>query len=122
MDDIERERERRRQKALERLGTDRPKCIFCDESDPHCLELHHIAGHKHGEETVIVCRNHHRKLSDKKHDHPNATRPGDPLERIGKFLLGCADLLEFIIRILREFGRDLIKMAQSKLKPKETQS
>ncbi len=105
MDDIERERERRRQRALERLGTNDPKCVICGESDPHCLELHHIAGRAYGDEKVPVCRNCHRKLSNKHKDHPPANGvPADPLERIGRFLLGIADLLESLIRTLRKFG------------------
>ena len=36
--------EERLRKALERLGTDDPKCAHCGEPNPLLLELHHIAG------------------------------------------------------------------------------
>ena len=40
MDEIERQRERRRLRALERLETDKPSCVVCGENNPHCLERH----------------------------------------------------------------------------------
>jgi hypothetical protein len=91
------EKERRRQARLERLGSNNPKCLFCDEDDPSCLEQHHISGKKFGDVCATVCRNHHRKLSDKQKEHP-PTGPGipTPLERLGRLLLGIADALELL--------------------------
>jgi hypothetical protein len=112
MDERERKREARRQKALERLGTDNPRCS-CGETDPHCLELHHIAGQAYGSETIIRCRNCHRKLSNLQKDHPGQqSGPPDLLERIGHFLLGIANLFELLIVKLREFGHALIDQAR----------
>lgn len=106
--------ERRKQSALERLGTNDPKCIYCDESDWRCLELHHIAGKKNDRTTVIVCRNCHRKLSDLQKDHPPQNEvPKDALEAIGFFLLGLADLFALLIEKLRDFGNELIERAKS---------
>ena len=101
-------RERRRQKALERLGTNTPRCVLCGHDDPHALELHHIAGDVFGDELVPVCRNCHRPLSDMQKDHPAAvtTLPTD-LEQIGHFLLGLADLFELLVKHLREFATKL---------------
>src|SRR6516162_5562849 len=62
MDEIER-RERPRLRARERLRTDDPRCCFCGEDNPHCLERHHIAGQAYADDTLIVCRNCHRKLT-----------------------------------------------------------
>ena len=45
MDKRELNRERRRQRALERLGTNDPRCVVCGYDDPLALELHHVAGH-----------------------------------------------------------------------------
>lgn len=106
--------ERRKHSALERLGTNNPKCIYCDECDWRCLELHHIAGKKNDLITVIVCRNCHRKLSDRQKDHPPQTEaPKDALEAIGRFLLGLADLFILLIEKLRDFGNELIERAKS---------
>jgi hypothetical protein len=106
--------ERRRQSALERLGVNNPKCIYCDECDPRCLELHHIAGKKNDPTTIIVCRNCHRKLSDLQKDHPPQTeRPRNAMEEIGRFLLGLADIFELLIKKMREFGRELIDGAKA---------
>lgn len=101
--------ERRRQRALQRLGTDHPVCACCPEADPLCLELHHLQGQAFGGDLVVVCRNCHRKLSDAQRDHPAriAEVPG-AMERIGHFLLGLADLLKLIASKLKEFGQELI--------------
>ncbi|MBY0612138.1 MAG: hypothetical protein K2P80_08130 [Beijerinckiaceae bacterium] len=105
-------REIRRQRALDRLGSNTPRCMHCGECNPHCLEAHHIAGCAYDDETVIVCRNCHRKLSDKQKDHPGpASIPPDPLDRMGHFLLGLADLFRMLVGRLEEFGRDLIARA-----------
>ena len=102
----------RRQRALDRLGTNTPRCTHCGECNPHCLEAHHIAGKAFDDETVIVCRNCHRKLSDEQKDHPGrASTPPDPLDRMGHFLLGLADLFRMLVGRLEEFGRDLIARA-----------
>ena len=114
--DLEKEteinRDARRRRALERLGTKNPKCLFCDEDDPLCLELHHPAGRAYDGTTVIVCRNHHRKLSDRQKDQPDKIQdPPDRLEVIAHFLLGLADLFEFLIAKLREFAGELTERA-----------
>ena len=104
----------RRQQALQRLGCDNPRCYRCGESDPHCLERHHIAGQAYDDRTMIACRNCHRKLSDLQRDHPARIDEAPSLhERIGHFLLGLADLFLVLIDMLQEFGNLLIGYAQS---------
>lgn len=110
--DSELNRNIRRQRAFERLGVTNPRCIYCGEDDPLVLERHHLAGQTYGEDTVIVCRNCHRKLSDSQKEHPDKIQdPPDKLEAIAHFLMGLADLFELLIRKLREFARDLINRA-----------
>ena len=105
-------REIRRQRALERLGSNNPRCFNCGEDNPHALEKHHIAGRKNHEEQVIACRNCHRKLSDWQKDHPNQqTIPPNMFEVIGRFLLGLADLFEMLMENLKSFGLQLIEYA-----------
>jgi len=100
----------RRTRALERLGTDKPRCVICGEDNPHCLEAHHIAGRKYDPATEILCRNCHRKASDLQQDHPKPPAcPPSQDERIGHFLLGLADFLLLIVEKLREFGQQLIQ-------------
>lgn len=112
MDKIELAAERSRQARLRRLGTQEPRCGTCGESDDRCLELHHIAGRKNDTATAIVCRNCHRKLSDAQDRHPGQIAAEQhPLERIGHFLLGLADLLNLLIERLSSFGRELIQRA-----------
>lgn len=111
MDKHELNRERRRQKALERLGTKNPRCISCPCDDPLALELHHIAGRSYDDELVAVCRNCHRTLSDWQKDHPASTNnpPSDP-ERIAHFLLGLADMFELLVKRLRKFAQKLFAL------------
>jgi hypothetical protein len=105
-------RESRRQRALERLGCSNPACIRCGENDPLLLEKHHLEGQEFGNTLVIVCRNCHRKLSDRQKDHPEKIgEPPDKLEAIAHFLLGLADLFELLIGRLREFARHLLDRA-----------
>jgi len=104
-------RERRRQRALERLGTNTPRCAVCGYDDPLALELHHIAGRAYGDELVPVCRNHHRPLSDMQKDHPLAvTTPPSDRECIGHFLLGLADLFELLVKHIREIATKFFAM------------
>ncbi len=118
------QKEIRKQRALERLGCNHPRCVRCGEADERCLELHHIAGRAYGEECAVVCRNCHRKLSDMQKDHPVALEPDEPpyLEKIGHFLLGLADLLEMLIEKLREYGMLLIEAAADCPQPYGIQS
>jgi len=112
MNAIELAREARKQNRLERLGTNTPRCGVCGESDDRCLEAHHVAGRKHDDATVLVCRNCHRKVSDDQRDHPTLAADADAfLDSVGRFLLGLAELLRLIVEKLVTFGNELIKRA-----------
>jgi len=105
--------EARKENALKRLGTRNPSCTACGEADPRCMELHHVAGRKHHDDTAIVCRNCHRKLSDQQLDHTADLAGQNPmLATIGHYLLGLADLLMLLASTLVQFGRSLIDLAQ----------
>jgi hypothetical protein len=114
MDKLELNRERRRQRALERLGTNNPRCPFCGFDNPLALELHHIAGEAFDETEVPVCRNCHRTLSDWQKDHPaKISDPPNDLERIGHALLGLADLFELLVKWLRDHATKLFAATQT---------
>lgn len=110
MNRTELNQERRKQSALEKLGSNHPRCTHCGEDRWQCLELHHLAGRVYGESCVTLCRNCHRLLSDAQHDHPAQLTDGLPTlgERIGHFLLGLADLFRLLVDKLTEFGLALI--------------
>ncbi len=109
LNDEDWKRELRKQRRLEALGTNEPKCGLCGNSDWRCLELHHVAGRKSDDVTSIVCRNCHRRLSDEQRGHPAPQADADPmLDAIGRFLLGLADMLDAILERLRTFGRALM--------------
>lgn len=106
-------KERRKQARLAKLGSNNPICGDCGERDWRCLEAHHVADYGRDETTVCLCRNCHRKVSDDQKDHPPFDPNADPvLDRIGHFLIGCADMLRIIIEKLYEFGLLLIDMAK----------
>ncbi|ROT93299.1 hypothetical protein EB810_14465 [Altererythrobacter sp. FM1] len=112
MTDKELAREIRKQRRLEKLGSNNPICGTCGEFDYRVLERHHVAGRKHDPDTVIICRNCHRKVSDDQKDHPELTLHSDQmLHAIGLFLLGMADLLKLILEKLNEFGLALVERA-----------
>ena len=93
-----------------RLGTRDPRCTLCSETDPRCMEKHHIAGIALDAATTIVCRNCHRKLSDDQLDHPSYDHKA-PVEQhtaFRHFLLGLCDFLTRIIQRLREIAEWLM--------------
>jgi hypothetical protein len=104
--------ETRKNRRLEKLGTNEPRCGSCGENRWQTLEEHHVAGAAHGDDTVILCRNCHRVASDQQLDHPPTPPGSDPaLSAIGHFLLGLADLLGSVVETLAAFGRSLLDMA-----------
>lgn len=116
MSETEMQRETRRQKAFDRLGTDSPTCVCCGETDWRCMELHHLEGKDFGKTLVCVCRNCHRKLSDMQKDHARSAEPGErptSVESIGQFLQGLADLLIMLAEKLWEYGAYLIEQAST---------
>jgi hypothetical protein len=56
-------RARRIEMRRKALGSDKPSCFYCGESDVACLEIEHPVGREYDKDfTRIVCRNCHRKL------------------------------------------------------------
>lgn len=97
------DREARRRRAQERLGTDKPSCLLCDQLDPFVIELHHVAGRIYHDEMIPLCLNHHAKASELAKDHPNKIECcKSPLEAIGHFLLGLGDLSQIAAEELRD--------------------
>jgi hypothetical protein len=105
--------EARLRKALERLGTDDPKCAHCPETNPLLLERHHVAGRQFGDATVVECVKCHILLSDMQKDHPQriGDNPPGTWECIGHLLLNLADLLRLAAAKIEEVGRGLIDYA-----------
>jgi hypothetical protein len=97
------DRESRRRRAQERLGSDKASCLLCDVTDAFVLELHHVAGRKYDDETVPLCLTHHGQASEFAKDHP-AKIEGckNQMEAIGHFLLGLGDLAHITADELRD--------------------
>ena len=112
MDRRELARETRKQRRLEMIGLNDPRCGMCGETGWQCIELHHVADYARDDMTVLICRNCHRKVSDDQRDHPAFNPSADPmLDAIGHFLLGLADMLRRIVEKLWTFGTALIELA-----------
>ena len=112
MTDEELARETRKQRRLELLGTNEPRCGICGDIRWQVMERHHPADYGRDDATVLICRNCHRVLSDDQKDHPVFNSDADKtLDTIGHFLLGLADMLRIVLDKLYEFGRALIERA-----------
>ena len=108
------DQERRKQRALERFGTNHPICAGCGWDDWRGLELHHIAGKDSDPTTVILCGNCHAGMTDAQKDYPPRGQVADPfLDQVGRFLLGLAELLKLAVEKLFEFGLELIARART---------
>jgi hypothetical protein len=106
--------EARYRKALERLGTNTPKCAHCGVTNPFCLQLHHIAGQANDSCTIILCHNHHAMITNAQKDHPLPVDDlSHPANRLGNIVLGIAELLLIAVEMLREAGRYLIEIARA---------
>jgi hypothetical protein len=100
MDERDYRHEHRRQRRLEQLGSNKPRCIISGESDPAALHRHHPGGRKYTNEMVVLSLNHHAKAEELRRDHPpEQTGPPTQLEREGRLLLGIADLLSLVKRV-----------------------
>jgi hypothetical protein len=111
--------EDRLEQQYKRLGTRQPICVGCAESNPFCLELHHIAGRKYDGRLSIVCANCHKKLSAAQLGHipplptPRRSDENHKMETFGRFLVGLAVLLTLIVAALKDFGAWLINESRT---------
>ena len=114
MDEEGYQRERRRERQYERLGTRTPRCPCCGETHPACFEGHHIAGRQYDPTTILVCASDHRKLTDMQKDHPMFDPDADPfLQSLAHFLWGLADMLVLAAEKLKEFAAGLLQRARN---------
>jgi hypothetical protein len=110
-------KEARKQKRLERLGSNYPVCVTCGEDDDRCHEGHHIAGRAHDDAIALLCCNCHRKVTDDQKDHPKPAAPAaSRTQSTGYLLLGLANLFGLLVVTLRQHGEYLIKAAKERKK------
>ncbi len=108
------DKESRKHKAFNRLETRKPVCTGCGETDWRCFEAHHIADQAHHDDTALMCRNCHAKVTDYQKDHPVDTDGQDAkLATIGYYLFGLSDLFRLIADTLLGFAQDLLDRAKS---------
>jgi hypothetical protein len=75
--------------------------------------VHHIAREKYGEASIPLGIATHREMTRRQMEEhpPDGPDPDNPIERMGRFLLGAADLLECIVDELRGVAEFLIELA-----------
>jgi hypothetical protein len=98
-------------KQAHRLHGFNKRCIICGEADPRCIELHHLPERGYGDTKVPVCRNCHRKVTDRKQ---NKRAPDDPsqLECVAHWLISLAVFLFELAKRAYEFGQTLLEAAK----------
>ncbi len=105
------EQELEKVKNARRLGGFDKTCVICSEPDQNVLELHHLSGEDYGDDVYPVCRNCHRKLTNKRANKPAPEYPSQ-LDQIGHWLIGLAQLLLELAKKAFEFGSVLIESAK----------
>jgi hypothetical protein len=104
--------EEREQSRKHKIGTSNPRCAACGLDDWRVIEEHHPDTRKRDTLVVLLCANDHRIVTDYQKDHPREQAGCDErLARMGKFLLGLADMLRIILDRLYEYGNELIERA-----------
>jgi hypothetical protein len=91
--EVEKARQIKEQKALDRFLIGSGCCIFCHIFDPLVLEEHHIAGRKHSDATITVCPNHHAVLTRKQGSWPKEWLQEDLSvhKKVALFFRGVSD-------------------------------
>ena len=127
MDHIKRNRERRMRQHYEGLRTTKPACPYCCVTDARMFERHHIFEEPYGEETCLICKNHHAVLNDLRLDHPGLVfDPPDEFDRIIHALANSADMFELMAPALRKYSQWLSDWHQKSIpsdeKPDESKN
>ncbi len=107
--DIQKEKER--VQHARRLHGFNKVCTICGEPDPRCLELHHLPERGFGDDTVVLCSNHHRKITKKSKNEPAPTHTSK-VDQIAHWLLALAEFLLELARKAFEYGTTLLEAAK----------
>jgi hypothetical protein len=106
-------KERRRQRYLERIGTQHHVCI-CGETDWCTFEGHHIAGRLFDNHVEFFCANCHRRLSESQKTHPKPiSKPPGTVESAGHYCLGLADISTCAARTADKLGHQLLELGRT---------
>ena len=106
------DREARKQRRIERIGSDEIACPCCGENDWRVLQAHHYFSRRFGPEIIWVCANCHAILSDDQEDFPLPVENGDErLQRIAHFMLNHAALMRLAAEHFAEFAEELVRRA-----------
>jgi len=98
---------RRKTEVCQRLGAERPSCIYCGHEEfvalrrvsRKCLRNHHVLGRNHDLDlTVFLCLNCHTLVHDEKlpEAEVDLKRESDPIKRVTAMLRAEAVHLEML--------------------------
>jgi hypothetical protein len=78
-------------------------------------EVHHVSREIYGEGSIPLSPDTHREMTRRQMEEhpPEGPDPENPIERMGRFLFGAADLLEGIVDEMRRVAVILIAIAAS---------
>jgi hypothetical protein len=113
MDKRDRDRERRKQRRLEEMGTNNPVCIGCGRAVWYSFHGHHIGERQFDSHAEYFCTNCHSDFTEALKSYPKTSckTPG-AVESAGHYCLGLAVIFYPIARMLEDFGCKLVQLAK----------
>src|ERR1035437_4451692 len=105
MDKRDIDRERRKQRRLEGMGTNSPVCITCGWTEWYSFHGHQIAGRRFDKHVEYFCQRCHSGFTEEQKSLPKPTSENTgQAESAGHYCLGVALILKPTARMLEEFG------------------
>ncbi|HDQ07344.1 MAG TPA: HNH endonuclease [Methanoculleus sp.] len=85
----------RTQARQKRTGSLSLCCVYCGESNPAVIEMHHVIGKSNSDEVIPLCKNCHAKITDEQNKLPREKRKGTSfiLVSIGALLKEAGNVL-----------------------------
>jgi ferredoxin len=86
-------------------------CAICGEDGQSVLEEHHIYGRNNSDETTLLCKNCHAKITEEQNKISPLSRSKNALpdEQRGYLLVTVGSLLELMGKYLKNLGHEVIR-------------
>ena len=85
----------RTQARQKREGSPSLCCVYCGESSPAVIEMHHVIGRSNSDEVIPLCKNCHAKITNEQNKLSREKRKGNSfiLVSIGALLKEAGNIL-----------------------------